>query len=238
MPERLPYLEQVVAAIRPQVDEIRVYLNNFSEVPEFLSTDEGCLSDVAQGDMGAEGKFFWLNDPTDIGFSHYLTIDDDIGYPEDYVDRLLYEFEAREQQAIIGVHGSEFELPIEDFVTSRKERYRFYQGLDSPRAVHILGTATTLFSKQTLDLSLDDFPIRNASDLQLAITAQRQEVPMVAIPRTEGWMTELRPWQSEGYSIWKSTKAEGLSVEKTRLAQSAIEQWQLFPDPLSDVSEE
>ncbi len=236
MPDRLPFLKESVEAIRPQVDVLRVYLNNFTEIPDFLTPEEGRLSYDASGDLGAEGKFYWLNDPEGHDYDHYLTVDDDIGYPADYVPVLMDEFESRDEKAIVGVHGSEFSLPIEDFVTSRKERYRFYEGLDTARRVHILGTATTLMSRQTIDLSLADFPMRNASDLQLAIAAQNQRVPMIAIPRPANWLTEMRPWTAEGFSIWKSTKAEGHSKAKTELAKVAISQWELFEDPIRRVA--
>jgi hypothetical protein len=143
------------------------------------------------------------------------------------------EFDARGGKAVVGVHGSEFTDPVEDFVTSRKERYRFYEGLDDARRVHILGTATTILSRDTIKLSLDDFPMRNAADLQLAVAAQRQQVPMIAIPRAENWVTEKRPWTAEGYSIWKETKANGHSHAQTHLARTAVSQWQLHPDPLN-----
>ena len=50
MPERLDILEKTVASLRPQVDVIRVYLNNFNEVPPFLNPEEGLLSQKASGD--------------------------------------------------------------------------------------------------------------------------------------------------------------------------------------------
>jgi hypothetical protein len=231
MPDRLPYLERTVAAIRPQVDELRVYLNNFDAVPDFLEPQEARLSAEANGDLGAEGKFFWIDNHEGHDYDHYLTIDDDIGYPYDYVERLVDESEQRYRRAIIGVHGSTFLLPIKDFVTSRDERFRFYEELAEARRVHLLGTATTLFSRGAIDLSLEDFPARNTSDLQLAIAAQNQQVPMIAIPREAQWMTELRPWTAEGFSIWKSTKAEGHSHMKTLLAQTAVFGWQLIEDP-------
>ncbi|HTE57588.1 MAG TPA: hypothetical protein VK694_02505 [Verrucomicrobiae bacterium] len=77
--------------------------------------------------------------------------------------------------------------------------------------------------------------MRNASDLQLAVAAQRQGVPMVAIARPEQWITEKRPWTAEGFSIWKSTKAEGHSQAKTHLAKTAVAEWVLYPDPISSV---
>ncbi len=231
MPERQPYLEKVVDAIRPQVDLLRVYLNNFDTIPSFLTEDEGRLSSEAMGDMGDSGKFYWFDGREDTAHSHYLTLDDDLGYPGNYVSTLVQEFDARNGRAIVGVHGSTLLQPIEDFVTSRDERFRFYQGLVRARTVHLLGTATTLLSQETLDLSLVDFrSLRNAADLHLAIAAQKQGVPMVAVARPEQWITEERPWQAEGYSIWKTVRNH--STPQTELARTAIANWQLFEDPL------
>lgn len=233
MPERLPYLESTVESLRPQVDALRVYLNNFEEVPLFLSEEEAQLSGDAIGDLGDSGKFYWFNDKTDLDHTHYLTVDDDLGYPPNYVAALVEEFDARDGQAIVGLHGSTFSVPIENFVTSRDERFRFYENLNRARTVHILGTATTLLSRKTIDLSLDDFSMRNAADLQLAIAAQRQRVPMVALARYKNWVTEERPWTNEGFSIWKTTKEQGCSAQ-THLARTAVSSWRLYGDPLEE----
>jgi FkbM family methyltransferase len=231
MPERTPYLEKVVEAIRPQVDALRVYLNNFDEIPPFLTQEEGRLSSEALGDLGDSGKFYWFDGREDIDHSHYLTLDDDLGYPGNYVSTMVHEFDARDRKAVVGVHGSTLLQPIKDFVTSRDERFRFYQGLERARKVHLLGTATTLLSRDTLDLTLDNFSsLRNAADLHLAIAAQRQSVPMIAVARPEQWITEERPWQAEGYSIWKAVRNH--SSPQTLLASSAIHSWRLFNDPL------
>ena len=231
MPDRLPYLEEVVETIRPQVDALRVYLNGFNQIPGCLDPEEAILSAEAAGDLGAEGKFFCINGQRGVeGYTHYLTIDDDLGYPSDYVATLKAACDSYGGRAIVGVHGSTFLDPLVDFVKSRDERFRFYEPLDQDRRVHMLGTATTLWSRATIDLELEqDFPMRNASDLQLAIAAQHQGVPMVAIARPGQWITEKRPWDSEGFSIWKSTKAEGKSEAKTRLAMTAVERWMLHP---------
>lgn len=230
MPERLPYLEEVVEVVRPQVDALRVYLNNFVEKPGFLKPEEAVLSGDAAGDLGAEGKLYWIDGGHGLdAYTHYLTIDDDLGYPDDYVETLAREYDARGGRAIVGVHGSTFSSPIVDFVESRDERFRFYESLDRARQVHLLGTATTMWGRNTIDLDFDrDFPMRNAVDLQLAVAAQKQHVPMVAISRPGQWITERRPWTDEGYSIWKATKAEGRRQAKTALAQSAVEHWMLY----------
>jgi len=232
MPERLDILEKTVASLRPQVDVIRVYLNNFNEVPPFLNPEEGLLSQKASGDIGDAGKFFWFDKG---GFHYYLTADDDILYPADYVNRLIEEFEARHGKAIIGVHGFVFSEPIKSYITSRAEKYKCTYRLDQARPVHIIGTATAIFNPTTIKLSLKDFPRHNMADLQLAIAAQKQQIPMIVIPRKENWIKELQDATPEhGSSIWKEAKKDN-GRTLAQVANQAISHWQLFPDPINKL---
>jgi len=237
MPERINYLEKTVEALRPQVDVLRVYLNNFESVPGFLKPGEGVLSSEAEGDLGDSGKFYWFDRRDELNHDYYLTMDDDLGYPSNYVAALIEEFEARNGQAIIGVHGSTFLPRVSDFVDSRDQIYRFDAELKKSRSVHLLGTATTILSHRTIDRSLKDLSsLRNAADLHLGIAAQKQEIPMVVIARPANWITEERPWNEKGFSIWKSTKAPGNHNAQTELAINAVDTWQLFNDPFEQIS--
>ncbi len=61
MPDRLSFLKEVVEIVRPQVDVLRVYLNGFVKVPDVLRPEEAMLSSDARGDLGAEGKLYWID---------------------------------------------------------------------------------------------------------------------------------------------------------------------------------
>lgn len=229
MPERLHILEKTVSSLRPQVDVIRVYLNNFERVPSFLSSNEGLLSKDALGDMGDARKFFWFDKNN---YDHYLTVDDDMFYPENYAETLIHEFERRQKRAIVGVHGFVFSQPIESYVTSRSKNYKGTWALDSACPVHVIGTATAILSPQTIKLNIENFQIRNMADLQLAIVAQKQKVPMVVVARNEKWISELQDaTPRNGYSIWKETKRNNGRVQAD-IANKEVSKWQLFPDPL------
>lgn len=60
MSSRAPYIEEAIETIHPQVDAVRIYLNNFDEIPAFFSREEVVLSQDAAGDLGAEGNFIGL----------------------------------------------------------------------------------------------------------------------------------------------------------------------------------
>ena len=72
-------------------------------------------------------------------------------------------------------------------------------------------------------------------DLQLAISAQKQKVPMVVIARGENWISELQDAvPSDGYSIWKETKKDNGRIQ-ARVANSEIAKWQISPDPVKEL---
>jgi hypothetical protein len=102
IPKRIFHLETVVNSILHQVDVLNVYLNNFEEVPWFLNNPKiNVVRSQEHGDRGDAGKFFW----SDKVSGNYFTIDDDILYPADYVQRLKESLDKRGKKCAIGVHG-------------------------------------------------------------------------------------------------------------------------------------
>jgi hypothetical protein len=235
MPERSLYLPGAVESIRPQVDILRVYLNNFDEIPDCLAPEEVVFSQEADGDLGAEGKLYWYGKEEGRGHDHYVSIDDDILYPPDYVERLQEEFEVRAGRAVVGVHGFVFDDPIASYIDSRKAHYGFQQALETARPVHVLGTGTMLLGHSALSLTLEDFPRRNTADLQLAIIAQNRRVPLISIPRPEKWLVSAHSTETDTLSVWWETYKDG-GRTKAALARAAVASWQLYPDPLRKVS--
>ena len=103
VPGRQAQLAAVVAAIAPQVDVLHVYLNGYDAVPDFLQGNPAVRVARSQdwGDVRDNGKFYFLNEAG----SYYVTLDDDLAYPADYVRTLLLAIEKYGRQAVVGVHG-------------------------------------------------------------------------------------------------------------------------------------
>ena len=80
-PKRFESLLETLESIDGQFDEIRLYLNNFSYVPDELKKYTTYIGD----DLTDNGKFFWSNNEDE----YYFTLDDDIIYPSDYVEKTL-----------------------------------------------------------------------------------------------------------------------------------------------------
>ena len=108
VPWRIEALEKAVYSIIDQVDKINVYLNGWNEIPTFLKIDKinAVMSQNEIGDLGAKGKFYWCEKVNGI----HLTIDDDILYPQNYVEEIIHQL-SRYPDAVVSYHGSILNYP-------------------------------------------------------------------------------------------------------------------------------
>jgi hypothetical protein len=186
VPGRQAQLAAVVAAIAPQVDVLHVYLNGYATVPDFLQGNPAIRVARSQewGDVRDNGKFFFLNEAG----SYYITLDDDLAYPADYVRTLLLNIEKYGRQAVVGVHGVLLADPLTQFYANRTVLH-FTHALEADRSVHLLGTGTVAFHRDTLALTYSDFGEPGMADLWFAIAAKRQGVPLRCIGRGDRWVS-------------------------------------------------
>jgi len=188
VPGRVDQLQAVVSAIAPQVDVLHVYLNGYTTVPAFLRNNPSIRIARSQdwGDRRDNGKFFFLGEAG----GYYITLDDDLAYPPDYVRTLLLAIEKYGRRAVVGVHGVLLADPMTRFYANRTV-FGFKRGLSADRSVHLLGTGTIGFHRDTLGLSHSDFGQPGMADLWFAIAAKQQGVPLRCIARQDAWVTPL-----------------------------------------------
>jgi hypothetical protein len=188
MPSREGMLRQTVESILRQVDVLNVYLNGYQQTPTFLLDAKiRVVHSREYGDLRDNGKFFFLDS---VLSGYHFTIDDDIVYPPDYVQKCILKIEQYDRRAIVGCHGVILASPVDHFMKGR-EVLHFKRALARDRLVNLLGTGTTAYHVDALELSSDDFDAPGMADLWLAAAAKRQRVPMIAIERPERWLEPL-----------------------------------------------
>lgn len=225
IPSRVKTLKQVVECLYPQVDVLRVYLNGYESVPDFLDR-ERCVVARSQehGDIGDIGKFFWSEEAS----GYQLTVDDDIHYPANYVDRMIKAVDRHRRCAVVGVHAITFasKEPPSSYYKGRRVRH-FSLALNRDEACHLVGTGTMAYHASTLALTRADFPVPNMADLWVGRQTQRQRVPVIAVPRARNWLRCL-PTTS---SIFDA--ATGDDSEQTAIV---VEQWPWRMYKMNDVA--
>jgi len=206
MPSRVDCLRTAVESLLPQVDRLNVFLNEFDSVPAFLHHPKIRVArsqDVE--DLKDNGKFYFT---PDLAPGYHLTVDDDIIYPPDYVQRSILAIEAYGRRAVVGVHGVNLAEPLEHFLQGR-EVLHFQEALDRDRLVHLLGTGTIAYHTSTLDIHLEDFQTKGVADLWLAIYAREHGVPLVAQRRPRRW---LRVIPNETEKLYRTHLADGVAI--------------------------
>jgi len=190
IPSREESLKMVVEQALTQMEEydrLHVCLNGYERVPEFLSADPRI--DVVRsdniGDKGDAGKFYWLGRVR----GYYLSIDDDISYPNTYVMDLVHKIEFLNREVVVGYHGVDY--PVIKPLEKLNERlcYPVFSRVEHDRWVHCLGTGCCGFHTDLLPRATwDIFEIPNMADVWFAKYCLEQNVPMKVLAHDKGYL--------------------------------------------------
>jgi hypothetical protein len=225
MPSRVSSLKLAVESILSQCDELHIYLNDFDDVPEFLTDPKikAYLGKYFLGDLGDVGKFF----QADLWEGYIFTLDDDIIYPPDYCATMISAIEKYNRKAVITCHGRKFrEMPVKSYYHNNAETFAFYGGTFKDAQVHIPGTGVMAFHTDTLQLSLSSFQTMNMADIWVALQLQIKKIPAVVIKHMSKWIRKS-PIVDENYSIFSYChKDDKFQTEIVNLVA-----WQLFCIP-------
>lgn len=189
IPKREALLRNTIEALAPQVDHIVVYLNNYSDTPSWLNGDNLTVKKSQEfGDLRDNGKFFGLSlidQP-----AYYLTCDDDLSYPSDYVYRMIERVRHYRHSAVVGVHGVIYAKHPTSFFS--RTSVHFAQALTHDLPVSAVGTGTAAFHTSTISPDVEDLGAGGMADLKLGALLKGAQIPSIAVSRPPGWLTEQR----------------------------------------------
>jgi len=197
---REQFLKVTIDSIIDQFDEIYVYLNDYEKIPEFLHHEKITPLMAPKGDLKALGKFYKAREVK----GYYLSMDDDIKYPSDYVSCLKNEIDLHYRKAVLGVHATIYHRhPVKSYYRDRNRKIFYcYDGLNRTQPVHMLGTGTMAFHTDTLKFDWEEFKDqKNMLDPQMCRLLQSKSIPQITISRANAWIQEQRG--SQDYAIWK-----------------------------------
>jgi hypothetical protein len=175
-PVRYDSLLRTLKTIDGQFDEIRIYLNNFDFVPDELNK----YTTYIGRDLTDNGKFFWCQNNNE----YYFTIDDDIIYPPDYVEKTLPLIGNR----IISYHGKILVGKNRGYYDKHKA-YMYYFGLRKERKLDVMGTGVSAFDTNFFSPNLWKTPNYKMTDLVISLEAHMCKVPIICPVRKKNWLT-------------------------------------------------
>ncbi len=212
-PHRLDTLKLMVESIYNQVDVIRIYLNNFIEIPTLHNPDNKIV--YAQGkDLTDNGKFYFLDNvqPNE----YYFTADDDLIYPPDYIETMIDYIDRYD--CIVTVHGRVLQ-------GKNKHYYRDHLAFMCLETVtfedaevikvDVCGTGVTGFNTNYfLPKGIHKAKEQRMSDLVFSLEASKQNKTIGLIQHYKGWIKDAQPNDGGVFNYWQGK----LQDEQTCLA--------------------
>lgn len=228
-PRRAGMLKRVTELL-PQCDRLRLYLNNYSddilsELPVSPKLDVILAGNGRKHkDMGSQGKFYGVGCdrngvPDD---SYWLTCDDDIFYPGDYVQYMVDGCVKYGNKCIVTIHGGIYmdinngmlnSLPVRDM----RVLHRYDRARSEDMPVHTAGCG--IFCCHPKTIGLDDSCItgelHSGDDEDIAVWSQKMEVPIIRLAGRHGWV--LADDSTHGIQpLYGNTMSVCLADEKIR----------------------
>jgi len=168
-------LQDVIDSLKHQVDLIRIYANDY--VPEV----EG--AEVYTGkDYTDNGKFFWLPESTGI----YLSCDDDIIYPPDYVDTIK-KYMKKYPKTWITFHGRRLKGLNLSYYTDH-ESYQCMRTVKGDWDIDVCGTGVSAFHTDTIKFDMKEWEHFRMSDLMCSLELAKKGVRIICAEHKIFWL--------------------------------------------------
>jgi hypothetical protein len=212
-PARFKQTPEAVASLLEQSmppDRIMIYVNEADAVPglpddpriEVFGSEDVNLTDI--------GKFEVASMVED---GIVLTVDDDIWYPPNYVEKMVSAVQRYGGKAIVGVHGCV--LPVGPAVSTWDE-YRenrrvhwFRRAVSTDLPVNIVGTGTMAYDARQVRFDHRTYATGRMVDIHVAVEAQQKGYPMITPPRLREWMVPIEPDEGDSAeSIWDMVRTD------------------------------
>ena len=213
IPSRKKILKDVIRSLYNQVDELRIFLNGYENIPSFIKNDKKILCERSQiyGDNGDAGKFFWADDATP---GYRFVCDDDIIFPPNYVSRMLDKLKEYNDKVIVGLHGILLKQPVDNYYDPR-QRYVFHYRAEKKEDTlcHILGTGAIAYRNGSIKINKRDFHYPNMADIWLGKLSFEQKIPLVCIASPDNWvMPQAQVFEESIYNHSTSIKSTKMNT--------------------------
>ena len=185
---RIGSLEKTLQSIYNQCDEINLCLNDkITELPDFLLQPKINLY-ITDNSKGDAFKFMFLE--TKNGY--YLTIDDDLIYPPNYVNFMVDKCKEYNNKKIITLHGRSFyNFPIKSYYNSKAQRFYYNEKVLDDVKVQFGGTGVMCLHTSLLKKSINDFLLPNMADVWIGKFAKENNIDIICVKHEKSFIKSI-----------------------------------------------
>ena len=204
---RIESLVKSLESIIDQCDVINVTLNSHDgDIPEILYHDKINLM-LSDNSLGDAMKFYML----DKSDGYYLTIDDDLIYPPNYVEYMIAKCKEYGNTRVMTLHGRNFaSFPITSYYRSATERYACLNAVKKNVIVQFGGTGVMCFHTDLLKLGIDYFMAPNMADVWIGRYCLDNKIEILCLRHESGFIKYI-PQKTTIYD--QESNNDGLQTE-------------------------
>jgi hypothetical protein len=207
IPERENMLKRTVESLRPQVDHLKVSLNGYTHIPDFLEKKEYIVLDNSMGDAA---KFYFA----DKCRGYILTCDDDIIYPCGYAAYMIQG--VQQYQCAVTLHGRNYSRPVIGFQQSFTG-YPCLGDVATDTHVDVGGDGVMCWNTDFLKVKFSDFKQKNMSQLYFSKLCKEQNVKIMCLAHRSGYLGYMNPQDT----IWDQENRKGF-IKQTELLKEFL----------------
>lgn len=223
IPGRERALEQTLAALAPQVDQIFLSLNGHAGVPRFVRQTPNVTATLRKEPNGGDAEKFAAVDDWD---GWVVTCDDDVLYPPDYVSTLIAGIERHGRRHIAGFHGGKtLGFNGRAQAATHKQIRCLGELAHDDLDVNVLGTGALGFHTAHVPVWRDVFRTPNMADVYMATHARTLGIPMVALAHEAGWLQALPTPDGGIYEANRRRDHSPRDTTENRRAEMARHAW-------------
>ena len=182
---RIESLVKSLESIIDQCDVINVTLNSHDgDIPEILYHDKINLI-LSDNSLGDAMKFYML----DKSDGYFLTIDDDLIYPPNYVEYMITKCKEYGNTRVMTLHGRNFSsFPITSYYRSATERYACLNTVNKNVLVQFGGTGVMCFHTDLFKVGIDYFMAPNMADVWIGRYCLDNKIEILCLRHESGFI--------------------------------------------------
>ena len=187
--DRKNSLKDSVLSIINQVDELIVYQNDYYEIFDFLKNSKIKIisSKTTEINKGDAGKFYLVGQYPNC---YYLTIDDDIVYPVDYVSSIISGLKKYNNNVVVTHHGRTIKKDFKDYYKDYENYYHYNSNVSGYNKVDMPGTGVMGFHTAKVPILFSDFENPNMADIIVGTKMKKIGVYCICLPHQNNWLKD------------------------------------------------
>ena len=198
------------------ISVIRVYLNEYSEVPEILPKDRKIEYKLGPN-IKDSGKFYWAKDFKD---EIYFSLDDDLIYSEAFFTQHILLLEKYEGRIFLTTHGKIMKEYPKNF-TDYTKSFKCLRTVENNSFVNNPGTGVLAFDNSKFIIPTDAFLYHGMADLCVGLYCQLNKIPILCRSHSSKELTYLSQEETLFYKRFELEKQHSIILKK-------IDRWEIY----------